>query len=63
MMALVDDAEILDGEKSIMKFKKGAIVVKVDKQNTYLYDPRDVTYRDKLWTSKKLLKGKFNNNL
>ena len=49
MMALVDDAELLDGnEKMIMKFKKGSIVASVDKTH-YLYDPRDVTYYDESW--------------
>ena len=54
MIALVDDAELMDDDKKIiLKFKRGSIIVKVDKQNNYLYDPRDVTYRDKAWTSKK----------
>lgn len=43
MMALVDNAEIRFGKKSL-KFKKGSVVVKVNKYR-YLHDPHDVTYR------------------
>ena len=53
IVALIDDAELSDGEKTIIKFKRGSIVVMTDKQGTHLYDPRDVTYRDKDWTSEK----------